>query len=147
MHYIASFCLAAVLCFTGGFLSCRNTAAANLQPELVTCDSAVVLFYKEPGNPRFFKRVKLYDKASLQLIAADVNGKLIKGKESCVTRGKIYYYGKGDAVYVVYFSGEENCQTLSFIKTAEKYFTKMSAPVKQLLDKLSAEATEPVANQ
>jgi hypothetical protein len=147
MKYWSVFCFAASVVLIAGFVSCNQNKPANMQPELFTCDSAVVMFYKEPGNPRFFKRVKVYDKPSLRGIAEDVNGKLVKGKDSCISQGKIYYYGKGDAVYVVYFSVAENCQTLSFIKTAEKYFTRMSAPTKQLLENLSKEATEPAATQ
>ena len=72
--------------------------------ELATCDSAAVMYYDEPGKPRFFNMAKLYDKASIAAISENVNGKLIAAKDSCVTQGKIYCYGKGDAVYVVYFN-------------------------------------------
>jgi len=114
-----------------------------MMPELSSCDSAAVMFYKTPGNPRFFTMSKLYDKAILSTIEEDVNGKLISGKDSCISQGKIYYYGKGDAVYVVYFSKASDCKTLSFIKTGEKYFTNMDKATEKILDDLQKTAKEP----
>jgi len=112
-------------------------------PELSSCDSATVMFYKTPGNPRFFTMGKVYDKSILSTIEKDVNGELISGKDSCVTQGKIYYYGKGDAVYVVYFSKAVDCKTLSFIKTGEKYFADMDKTTEKILDDLQQTAKEP----
>lgn len=116
-----------------------------MMPEMATCDSAVIMYYHTPGNPRFFNMVKLKDKESLSVIAADANGKVIKSKDTCTSQGKIYFYGKGDAVYVTYFSRIDDCKTLSFIKTGVKYFTRMSSESKELLDKLQKDAKEPVA--
>jgi hypothetical protein len=107
----------------------------NLMPEIAGCDSAVVMYYQTPGNPRFFSMTKLYDKTLFAGIDKAVNGKTISGKDSCVTEGKIYFYGKGDAVYPVYFSREKDCMTLSFINTGEKYYTRMGDDVnKQLVE-------------
>ena len=105
-----------------------------MMPELDYCDSAAVMFYNSPGNPRFFKMTKVHEKPILSAIAKDVNGKVISGKESCPTQGKIYYYGKGDEVFVVYFNKEDTRMLLSFIKTGEKYFTKMDKATQQILD-------------
>ncbi|WP_276504969.1 hypothetical protein [Terrimonas pollutisoli] len=126
-------------------LSCKEPAQKNLLPELTSCDSAAVMYYHKPGNPRFFNMTKLFDKTSLSLIAADINGEIIRAKDTCATQGKIYYYGKGDAVYIAYFTRANECMTLSFIKTGNKYFVKMSEDVKKLLDGLQAKATEPKA--
>ena len=112
-------------------------------PELSSCDSAAVMFYKTPGNSRFFTMSKVYDKSILSTIEKDVNGKIIGGKDSCTTQGKIYYYGKGDAVYAVYFSKAADCKTLSFIRTAEKYFTAMDEATEKILDDLQKTAKEP----
>jgi len=79
---------------------------------------------------------KVYDKKILSAIAVDINGKVITAKDSCTTQGKIYYYGKGDAVYIAYFSRAKDCMTVSFIKTGEKYFVRMSAATKYILDDL-----------
>jgi hypothetical protein len=122
---------------------CSPESKSNMMPELSSCDSAAVMFYKTPGNPRFFTMSKVYDKAILSTIEKDVNGKLISGKDSCISQGKIYYYGKGDAVHVVYFSKAAGCKTLSFIKTAEKYFTNMDNTTEKLLDDLQKTAKEP----
>lgn len=115
----------------------------NLMPELATCDSAAIMYYHEPGKPKFFNMVKVYDKNIITAFAENVNDKLITGKDSCITQGKIYGYGKGDAVHVVYFSRVANCTTLSFIKTGEKYFVQMNEAVKKILDDLEKTAKEP----
>lgn len=112
-------------------------------PEMATCDSAVIMYYHTPGNPRFFNMVKVKDKEWLSLISNDVNGKVTNSKDTCTSQGKIYFYGKGDAVYVTYFSRNDDCQSFSFIKTGVKYFTNMSSETKELLDKLQRDAKEP----
>ena len=122
-------------------LACKDPAKNNMLPELAGCDSAAVMYYHKPGNPRFFNMTKLFDKTSLSLITADINGKIIAG-DTCATQGKIYYYGKGDAVYIAYFTRAKECMTFSFIKTGEKYFVKMSDEVKKLLDDLQKQAKE-----
>lgn len=114
-------------------------------PELATCDSAAVMYYHQPGNPRFFNMTKLSDKTSLSLMADDINGEIFTANDTCATQGKIYFYGKGDAVYIVYFTRAKECMTFSFIKTGEKYFVKMNAAIKKLLDELQQKAVEPKA--
>jgi hypothetical protein len=127
-------------------IGCSGKSKNNMMPELAYCDSATVMFYNTPGNPRFFKMTKVHEKSILSAIAEDVNGKEMSGKESCTTQGKIYYYGKGDEVFVVYFNKDNPCMQLSFIKTAEKYFTKMDKATQKILDHLQKIAKEPVNN-
>src|SRR3990170_9074905 len=124
-------------------IGCKDQSKKNLMPELAICDSATVMYYHMPGNPRFFNMSKIYDKKTLSEIAGDVNGKVINAKDTCTTQGKIYYYGKGDAVYTVYFSRVKDCMTISFIKTGEKYFVSMSGATKKILDELQKAAKEP----
>lgn len=116
--------------------SCRNTAKKGLMSEVNDCDSATVMYYHTPGDPRFFNMTRVRDMDSLSAIVRDVNKKLVPAKDSCVTQGKIYFYGKGGAVYPVYFSRKEECMTLSFMKTGEKYFTKMSTTAMEVLDSM-----------
>jgi hypothetical protein len=127
------------------FLStgCSGNSKNNMMPKLAYCDSAAVMFYNTPGNPRFFKMTKVHEKSVLSAIGKDVNGKVVSGKESCTTQGKIYYYGQKDEVFVVYFNKDDTCMLLSFIKTGEKYFTKMDKATKQILDDLQQNAKEP----
>lgn len=124
-------------------VGCKDQSRKNLLPELVTCDSAAVMYYHTPGNPRFFDINKVYDKKVLAAIAKNVNGKIIKAKDTCTTQGKIYFYGKGDAVYSIYFSRLKDCRTISFIKTGEKYFVSMTDATKELLEELHVAAKEP----
>ena len=143
LYFSKFLCLGLYISFLNS--SCGNIASQNMMPEMNSCDSAVIIYYHTPGNPRFFYMVKLKDKESLSVIAADANGKVIKSKDTCTSQGKIYFYGKGDAVYVTYFTRTDECRTFSFIKTGEKYFTRMSSESKELLDKLQKDAKEPVA--
>jgi hypothetical protein len=77
----------------------------------------------------------------LPVVTIDVNDQVIKPKDTCNSQGKIYFYGKGGAVETIYFSRNKDCMTLSFIKTGEKYFTKMSDQTKLLLDSLEMNVT------
>ena len=135
-----------VLCYLN-VSGCKDHSGSMLLAELASCDSATVMYYHEPGKPRFFSMAKVYDKAIIAAIAGNVNDKVITGKDSCVTQGKIYAYGKGDAVSVVYFTREPNCMTMSFIKTGEKYFVRMNISTKRILDDVEKTAKEPpIAN-
>lgn len=110
-------------------------------PALPESDSAVVMYYHTSGDPRFFNMAKVVVKNPLPVVASDVNDRVIEAKDSCVTQGKIYFYGKAGAVETVYFSRSKDCMTLSFIKTGEKYFTAMSDDTKELLDRLEKNVT------
>jgi hypothetical protein len=110
-------------------------------PSLTDSDSAVVMYYHSPGDPRFFNMIKIKSKNPLPVVTTDVNERVIKSKDTCTTQGKIYFYGKAGAVETVYFSRNMDCMTLSFIKTGEKYFTKMSKEAKALLDSLEKNVT------
>lgn len=124
-------------------LSCTDQSKNILMPEIKDCDSATIMYYITPGNPKFFSMSKVRNIDSLLPITADVNGKIITGKDSCTTLGKIFFYGKEDVVYPVYFSTDPGCMTFSFIKTGEKYFTKMGAKSKAFLERYRITAKEP----
>jgi hypothetical protein len=121
---------------------CRQkTVKIRMLPALAESDSAVVMYYHTPGDPRFFNMIKVKGKNPIPVAAADANGPVITAKDSCVTQGKIYFYGKNDAVETLYFSRNNDCMTLSFIQTGEKYFTGMSEATKALLDSLEKNMT------
>jgi hypothetical protein len=124
---------------------CANKTKRNMQPEITTTDSAVVMYYHTPGNPKFFDMIKVYDKNIISLISKNINDKVIPPKDTCTTQGKIYFYGQKGAVYVVYFSRLDDCKTLSLIKTGEKYFMKMNEDIKEILDDMQKNAKEPQA--
>jgi hypothetical protein len=122
---------------------CNDEVKKDIMPGLSSCDSAAIMYYHTPGNPRFYNLVKVYDKKLLAAVASDINGRVIPAKDTCTTQGKIYYYGKGDAVYIAYFSRAKECMTLSYIRTGEKYFVAMSGSVKNILDDWEKKAGEP----
>lgn len=114
-----------------------------MYPALYNADSAYVIYYNEPGNPRFFKVSKQPDTLSFRPVVDNVNGIIIDSSEGCTTEGKIYFYEGNNAVHTVYFSGKENCKALYFFIGAEKYFTRMTAEIKSWLDKQRLSAAEP----
>lgn len=130
-------------------LSCKSgPGKKNLLPALADSDSAIVMYYHTPGNPRFFNMTKVYDKAFITRFSETVNKKTTEAKENCTTQGKIYFYDKKGAVETIYFSRADSCMTLSFIKTGEKYFVKMNKELKLSLDELEKKAiTLPAAGE
>jgi len=133
--------ITAVLALT----SCRDKGVSALLPQLKVADSAAVIFYDSPGNPRYFKFTRITDLAELDPVIHDVNAKVVEPGNLCETRGKIYFYGKDDAVAVVYFTTADECMTFSIIITGEKYFVKMSEKSKQILKQMRQLAEEPVS--
>ncbi len=125
-------------------MACQPAGTPNLLPELNTCDSAVVMYYKTPGNPRFFQMVKVYDKDLLGSLANNANQPVRAGLQDCTTQGKIYYYGDRGEVFVLYFTDTDSCNRLSFIKTGEKYGVKLDPRNAKVLDSLKAFSYEPV---
>jgi len=119
----------------------QKTVRINMLPSLASSDSAVVMYYHSPGDPRFFNMIKIKDTNPLPVVTDDVNKRVITTKDTCTTQGKIYFYGKGGAVETIYFSRNKECMTLSFIKTGEKYFTSMSKETMELLDSLEKNVT------
>jgi len=132
-------CIPVVLFFT----HCTPSGTPNLLPELSLCDSAVVMFYDTPGNPRFFKMTKVYDKGKLTAIANAANQPATITERSCNTQGKIYYYGSKGEVFVLYFTYDAACKSLSFIKTGQKYEAILPASVYDILEKEKKIAYEP----
>jgi len=131
-----------ILCIAMLFGGCKQkTVRINMLPSLASSDSAVVMYYHSPGDPRFFNMIKIKDTNPLPVVTDDVNKRVITAKDTCTTQGKIYFYGKGGAVETIYFSRNKECMTLSFIKTGEKYFTSMSKETMELLDSLEKNVT------
>ena len=114
----------------------------GMMEEVRSADSAVVMYYKTPGNPRFFTYLKLSKIDNIMMVVEDINKPFSDSLKGCLTNGKIYFYGKGDIVYPVYFSSDNSCLSFSFIKTGEKYFVKMSSGSKSLLDSLKKKAKD-----
>jgi hypothetical protein len=123
--------------------SCNSASKKNQLPELFQCDSATVMYYDTPGNPRFFKMSKLYSAPILEKIAINANATIRNKQDTCLSTGKIYLYGDKGEVYVLYFSTKENCRVLRFIKTGEKFEVALAVNVSKILDSLQGHAYEP----
>lgn len=109
----------------------------GMMDQINDADSAVVIYYNEPANPRFYRVFKVLDLQLLQPIISDVNNVLIEQKNDCPSLGKFYFYGKGDMVDVIYFSNADTCNSFSFIKNGEKHSTRMGERSEQLIDSIS----------
>lgn len=112
----------------------------GMMDQINFADSAVIIYYKTPANPRFYRVFKMQDLDVLQPMIADVNSANIPSNNNCPSLGKLYFYGKGDIVDVVYFSTADSCKSFSFIKNGEKYATRMGEKSQQLIDSLSVYA-------
>jgi hypothetical protein len=112
----------------------------GMMDQINTADSAVVIYYKKPANPRFYRVLKVLDLQLLKPIIDDVNSAQIASNSNCPSLGKLYFYGKGDVVDVVYFSNADSCKSFSFIKNGEKYFTRMGERSQQLIDSINVYA-------
>ena len=111
-----------------------------MMEQINNADSAVVIYYKKPANPRFYRVLKVLDLQLLKPIIEDVNSAQIAANNNCPSFGKLYFYGKGDIVDVVYFSNTDSCMSFSFIKNGEKYFTRMGERSQQLIDSINVYA-------
>lgn len=112
----------------------------GMMDQINVADSAVIMYYKTPANPRFYRVFKMLNLDALQPMIADVNSVNIVSNNNCPSLGKLYFYGKGDIVDVVYFSNADSCNCFSFIKNGEKYTTRMGEKSQQLIDSLSVYA-------
>jgi hypothetical protein len=125
------------------YFSCRTvTIKRKMYPQLYKTDSAYLMYYNTPGNPRFFKLVKLYDTLSFRPLVDNANGNIVDSVSGCTTEGKLYFYEGANAVHTVYFSRKDSCKSLYFIIGGNKYFTSMQSGVKEWLDKLEPGAIE-----
>jgi len=131
--------------FALSFLFSCQSEPSKLMPGLATADSAAIMYYDQPNNPRFFKYTKIFDRKQIEALAHDANGSVIEARDECPTDGKIYLYHPKGVVDVLYFSRAETCNTFSFIVTGEKYFASMSDESRAMIDSLQKNAVEPVA--
>lgn len=117
---------------------CREkTIRFNMLVAVKSSDSAVAFFYHSPGDYRYYDYARVPLPQPLPVISRDVNAAVGEAPDSsCISEGKIYFYGKNGAVETVYFSRRQDCSYFSFIRTGEKYFTRMSGEAKAVLDSL-----------
>ncbi len=115
----------------------------GMMDQINLADSAALIYYNQPGNPRFFTVTQLHNPEFLSGLIEDINSPQVADDKDCPTLGKLYFYGKGDIVDVVYFSNNDSCMTFSWIKNGEKYFTPMGMASKKFIDSMKNFAREP----
>lgn len=128
-------------------VSCGSKGVPGLMPELNSADSIAVVYYKTPGNPRFFTFSKSSDTTQMKLIAANANQAAKKRKKDCLTDGKIFFYRGSEEAYPLYFSLAEDCTYFYFIRTGEKYYVPLSKESRRVLEDWKKGAKEPAPEQ
>lgn len=123
--------------------SCGEKGKDNLMPELNAADSAAVVFYTTPGNPRFYTFAKITDTVQLRSFAIRANKSAKTMKDDCLTEGKIFFYKGKEEAYPVYFSTSAGCRKMYFIRTGVKYYTPLPSDLENYLLELKKTAREP----
>jgi hypothetical protein len=132
------------------FIACRDEpTAVALMPEIKDTDSVEILYFKQPGNQRFYTYIPSTDKDFINTLITDLDKKseTEKDENTCVKEGKIYMHRNGSIFNTVFFSYADNsCKFLRFIKNGKLYYFPISDKLRQKLTEFRLLAKEPVAN-
>lgn len=133
------------------FFACQdnNSNGITLMPEIRNTDSVEILYFKEPGNQRFYTYFPSTDKEFINVLVADLdkNSETEKDENTCVKEGKIYMHKNGSIFNTVFFSFTDNsCKFLRFIKNGKLYYFPISDKLRQMLKDFRPLSKEPVAN-
>lgn len=141
-----------VLLFASALIlnSCSNdqVTGIKLMPEIKDTDSVEILYFKEPGNQRFFTYLPSKDKDFIGTLVKDLDQRDVgeKDENTCVKEGKIYMHKNGNIFNTVFFSYNDNsCRFLRFIKNGKLYYFPISEELREQLKKYKPLAKEPVA--
>jgi hypothetical protein len=114
------------------------------QDELKASDSAAILLFDKPADPRFFKYVSVTDISSIVNIVNDLDDQnVFQDNQTCKSNGKIYWYGEGDRVFTVYFCFKKSCPSFAVIQNGQKRYFMMSGTSAFLLTEMLRHATRP----
>lgn len=116
----------------------------KLQDDLTAADSAAILLFDKPADPRFFKYVSVPDISSIVSIVDDFLEKnAFQDMQTCKSNGKIYWYGEGDRVSTVYLCFKDSCPSFAVIQNGEKRYFMMSRTSVSLLTEMLRHAKRP----
>ncbi len=114
------------------------------QDELKASDSAAILLFDKPADPRFFKYVSVTDISSIENIVDDLDDQhVFQDNQTCKSNGKIYWYGEGDRVFTVYLCFKDSCPSFSVIQNGEKRYFMMSKTSASLFTEMLRYAKRP----
>lgn len=117
------------------------------QDHLKASDSAVILLFDKPADPRFFKYVSVTDISSIENIVDDLDDQhVFQDNQTCKSNGKIYWYGEGDRVFTVYLCFKDSCSSFAVIQNGEKRYFIMSGSSASLLTAMLRHAKRPQSN-
>jgi len=133
------------------FVSCNDNGVTGvtLMPEIKETDSVEVIFFKEPGNQRFYTYLPTRDKNFIENLVKDLDREpeMEKDENTCVKEGKIYMHKQGNIFNTVFFSYDYNsCLFLRFIKNGKLYYFPISESLREKLKQYKPLAKEPVAS-
>ena len=132
------------------FVSCNDNGVTGvtLMPEIKETDSVEIIFFKEPGNQRFYTYLPTRDKSFIENLVNDLNSEseTEKDENTCVKEGKIYMHKQGSIFNTVFFSYDDSsCLFLRFLKNGKLYYFPISESLREKLRQYKPLAKEPVA--
>ncbi len=117
----------------------QKPSGLDIMPLMRSMDSVEVLFFKEPGNDRYFTYYPTTEKSLIEALKEDISVSSVPG-EQCSKNGKIYCFSKGSVFNTIYFSTEENCRQLRFIVNGNLYQFPMSDETNKILTEYKSRA-------
>ena len=144
MRTIGLFSISLVLISCGQ----EKVTGVSLMPEIKETDSVEIIFFKEPGNQRFYTYLPSRDKSFIENLVNDLDKKpeTEKDENTCVKEGKIYMHKQGKIFNTIFFSYNDNsCLFLRVIKNGKLYYFPISESLREKLIQYRPLAKEPVA--
>jgi hypothetical protein len=121
-------------------LACKQKPTGlDKMPLMGSLDSVEVLYFKEPGNDRFFTYYPTTDKKLVTSLVQDISVIPMEGKQ-CSKEGKIYCFSKGSVFNTIYFSTNQDCRQLRFIVNGNLYQFPMSEKTYRMLTEIKSRA-------
>jgi len=112
--------------------SCKSKPnGIDLMPKMTELDSIEVLYFKTPGNDRFFTYLPSREVGLMEGIVSNLK-QAARTDSSCSKEGKIYCFAKGNVFNTLYFSLSD-CAELRFIVNGSLYHFPMNSHLKTLL--------------
>lgn len=128
-----------------------GSSILQLDQRLLTADSLVFVFYKDPlGSDslrytRFYTQFSTNDIRQINFVLENLEGKTA-GREKvkpCRSEGKIWCYTKGKVFQTIYFADYNSpCSFVYMIKDGRFYYGEISSALSKRLKSIKGEAKE-----
>ncbi len=129
----------------------EGSSIIQLDPRLLTADSLVFVFYKDPLGTdslrytRFYTQYSTGDIRKINFVLKNLEGHT-KGQEKvqpCRSEGKIWCYSRGKVFQTIYFADySSGCSFVYIIKDGRFYYGQISSALSKRLSTFKREAKE-----